>query len=321
MTGSLLILGDDAGTTGLSGAWRAGPMLEDTLATIIDGKATAAAERDRIAAEVAELAGRGVVPGLAAVLVGDDPASHVYVGQKERMCERVGMRSLGARLPADVTQDALHAEIDRLNADPAVSGIIVQMPLPDHLDEIAAQERVDPLKDVDGLHPENAGRLLRGDPRYVPATPLGCSVLLATYGIEVAGADVVIVGRSQLVGRPLAALLSLKPGAGRATGNATVTTCHTATIDLAAHTRRADIVVVAAGRAGTLTADMVRPGATVLDVGIHRAEDGSLHGDVVFDEVAEVAGAITPVPGGVGPMTVTMLLENTLRAARLQAGS
>jgi methylenetetrahydrofolate dehydrogenase (NADP+) / methenyltetrahydrofolate cyclohydrolase len=298
-----------------------GPGEGERVATIIDGKATAAAERERIAAEVAELAGKGVVPGLAAILVGDDPASHVYVGQKERMCERVGMRSAGARLPGDVTQEALLAEIDRLNADPEVSGIIVQMPLPDHLDEVEAQERVDPLKDVDGLHPENAGRLLRGDPRYVPATPLGCAVLLSTYGIEVEGADVVVIGRSQLVGRPLGALLGLKPGPGRPFGNATVTLCHTATRDLAAHTRRADIVVVAAGRPRTLTGDMIRPGATVLDVGIHRAEDGSLYGDVAFDEVEPVAGAITPVPGGVGPMTVTMLLENTLRAARLQAGA
>lgn len=291
------------------------------MARIIDGKSTAAAERERIADEVSALAAEGVVPGLAAILVGDDPASNVYVGQKERMCQRVGMRSHGARLPADVSQEELHAEIDRLNADPDVSGIIVQMPLPDHLDETVAQERVDPRKDVDGLHPENAGRLLRGDPRFVPATPLGCAVLLATYGIEVEGADVVVLGRSQLVGRPLGVLLGLRPGDGRSTGNATVTLCHTRTKDVAEHTRRADIVVVAAGRPRTLTGDMVRPGATVIDVGIHRADDGSLYGDVAFDEVEPVAGAITPVPGGVGPMTVTMLLENTLRAARLQAAT
>ncbi len=289
------------------------------MAQIIDGKATAAAERERIGKEVGALP-PGVVPGLAAVLVGDDPASHVYVGQKERMCERAGMRSLGARLDADVSQEELHAEIDHLNADPAVSGIIVQMPLPDHLDAVTAQERVDPLKDVDGLHPENAGRLLRGDPRYVPATPLGCTVLLSTYDIDVAGADVVVIGRSQLVGRPLGALLSLKPGDANPVGNATVTLCHTGTRDVAAHTRRADIVVVAAGRPRTLTREMIRPGATVIDVGIHRAEDGSLYGDADFDELEPVAGAITPVPGGVGPMTVTMLLENTLRAARLQHG-
>jgi methylenetetrahydrofolate dehydrogenase (NADP+) / methenyltetrahydrofolate cyclohydrolase len=285
-------------------------------ARIIDGKAVAAVERERIAAEVADLAARGVVPGLAAVLVGDDPASHVYVGSKERACEAAGMRSLGARLPADVTQEQLDVELDRLNADPQVSGIIVQMPLPPHLDAVAAQERVSPAKDVDGLHPVSAGRLLRGDPLFVPATPLGCQMLLQAHDIPIAGAHVVVIGRSQLVGRPLAMLLTLKgPG-----GNATVTICHTSTRDLAEHTRRADIVVVATGVPRTLTADMVSPGVTVIDVGINRDEDGKLFGDVVFDEVAEVAGAITPVPGGVGPMTVAMLLHNTVLAARHQAG-
>jgi methylenetetrahydrofolate dehydrogenase (NADP+)/methenyltetrahydrofolate cyclohydrolase len=285
-------------------------------ATIIDGKAIAAAERERIAEQTAQLAKRGVVPGLAAVLVGDDPASHVYVRQKERMSEQVGMRSLGARLPADATQDALHAEIDRLNADPAVSGIIVQMPLPPHLDAVRAQERVDPRKDVDCLHPENGGRLLRGDPRFIPATPLGCQVLLRRSGIKVEGADVVIIGRSQLVGRPLSVLLSAR-GEG---ANATVTVCHTGTRNVAEHTRAADIVVVAAGVPRALTADMVKPRATVIDVGINRREDGKLEGDVDFERVAEVAGAITPVPGGVGPMTVAMLLHNTLHAARLATG-
>lgn len=279
----------------------------------IDGKAVAAAERERVAAEVDELAGKGIRPGLAAVLVGDDPASHVYVGMKERDCEQVGITSLGARLPADTSQDTLSAEIDRLNADPAVSGIIVQMPLPDHLDAVAAQERIDPAKDVDGLGPAAMGRLLRGDPVFVPATPLGCAVLLEEHDIPVAGRDVVIVGRSQLVGRPLANLLTIK---GR---DATVTVCHSRTRDLAAHTRRADIVVMAIGRPRTLTADMVKPGAAVLDVGITRTDDG-LVGDVDHDAVAEVAGALTPVPGGVGPMTRAMLLRNTLRAARLQAG-
>jgi methylenetetrahydrofolate dehydrogenase (NADP+)/methenyltetrahydrofolate cyclohydrolase len=281
-------------------------------ARIIDGKAIAAEERARIAAEVTELAAKGIVPGLAAVLVGDDPASQVYVNGKERDCQAVGMRSLGARLPAGIVQGELHAEIDRLNADPQVSGVIVQMPLPDHLDATAAQERIDPDKDVDGLHPMNAGRLLRGDPLFVPATPLGVQVLLTRSGIPVAGADVVIVGRSQLVGRPLAALLSLRGT------NATVTMCHTGTRDLAAHTRRADIVVVAAGAPGTLTADMVRPGATVIDVGISQGPDGRLVGDADFDAVAKVAGAMTPVPGGVGPMTRAMLLQNTLLAARYQ---
>lgn len=284
-------------------------------ATIIDGRAEAAQQRERIAADVAQLGERGGVPGLAAVLVGDDPASHVYVRQKERMTERVGMRSLGVRLPADVSQAELHESIDQLNVDPAVSGIIVQMPLPAPLDAVAAQERVDPGKDVDGLHPNNAGRLLRGDPRFVPATPLGCQMLLRAAGVTIAGARVVIVGRSQLVGRPLAVLLS---GRGDA-ADATVTVCHTRTRDLAAHTRAADIVVVASGVPRTLTGDMVKPGAAVLDVGISRRDDGSLVGDVDFDKVAAVAGAITPVPGGVGPMTVTMLLHNTVLAATLQA--
>ena len=285
-------------------------------AKLIDGKATAARERERIAGEVAELAARGHTPGLAALLVGDDPASHVYVDGKERDCAKVGIASFGSRMPTETTQEQLHSEIDRLNDDPAVSGIIVQMPLPDHLDTIAAQERIDPRKDVDGLHPVNMGRLLRGDPRYVPATPLGCRVLLETHGLDIAGADVVIIGRSQLVGRPLANLLSVRgPG-----GNATVTLCHTRTRDLAAHTRAADIVVVAAGVPGILTKDMVKPGAVVLDVGINRAEDGSLYGDVAED-VGEVAGWRSPVPGGVGPMTRTMLLENTVRAARLLSGA
>lgn len=281
-------------------------------ARIIDGKATAAAVRTRVAEEVAALAARGVVPGLAAVLVGDDPASQVYVAGKERDCTAVGMRSLGARLPATVTQAELEAEVDRLNADPAVSGIIVQLPLPGHLDPVAAQERTDPRKDVDGLHPENAGRLSRGDPRFVPATPLGCARLLTEHGIPTAGADVVMVGRSQLVGRPLALLLTLR------SANATVTMCHTGTRDLAGHTRRADIVVVATGVRHTLTADMVRPGATVIDVGMNRDEDGRLCGDADYDDLLQVAGAITPVPGGVGPMTRALLLENTLKAARLQ---
>ncbi|MBA2529467.1 MAG: bifunctional 5,10-methylenetetrahydrofolate dehydrogenase/5,10-methenyltetrahydrofolate cyclohydrolase [Euzebyales bacterium] len=288
-------------------------------ARVIDGKATAAAVRERVAGEVAALAKRGVVPGLAAVLVGDDPASAVYVAGKERDCEAVGIRSLGARLPADTTPEELEAEIHRLNADPGVSGVIVQLPLPSHLDPVAAQELTDPRKDVDGLHPVNAGRLLRGDPVLVPATPLGCQVLLSSHDIRVAGADVVVIGRSQLVGRPLAMLLSLKArNAGDA--NATVTMCHTGTTDLAAHTRRAAIVVVATGVPRTLTGDMVSPGATVLDVGINRGEDGKLYGDADYAEVAQVAGAITPVPGGVGPMTRAMLLHNTLLAARLQAG-
>jgi methylenetetrahydrofolate dehydrogenase (NADP+) / methenyltetrahydrofolate cyclohydrolase len=279
-------------------------------AQLIDGAAVAAAERDRIAGEVAALADRGVTPGLAAVLVGDDPASHVYVGMKEKDCAAVGMASHGVRLPADVDEATLHAEIDRLNADPGVHGIIVQMPLPGHLDEIAAQDRISPAKDVDGLHPHSQGQLLRGVPTFVPATPLGCKVLLQRSGVPLAGAHVVVVGRSTLVGRPLAVLLGIKGT------DATVTMCHSRTRDLGAITRTADVVVMAVGVPRMLTADMVRPGAAVIDVGITRDEGGRLVGDVDFDAVAEVAGLLTPVPGGVGPMTRAMLLENTLRAAR-----
>lgn len=278
-------------------------------ATIIDGKAVAAAEREAIAREVASLADRGIVPGLAAVLVGDDPASHVYVGMKEKDCAAVGMTSHGVRLPADVSQEELHAEIDRLNAADDVHGIIVQMPLPGHLDEVAAQDRIAPHKDVDGLHPHSQGQLMRGVPTFVPATPLGCQVLLEHYDIPLSGADVVVVGRSTLVGRPLMMLLSRKGV------DATVTGCHSRTADLAAHTRNADVVIMAVGVPRMLTADMVRPGAAVIDVGITRGEDGKLVGDVDYEPVAEVAGWITPVPGGVGPMTRAMLLRNTLAAA------
>lgn len=283
-------------------------------AQVIDGKAVAATERQRIAEEVAALGQRGVVPGLAAVLVGDDPASHVYVGMKEKDCAAVGMASHGARLPADIDQATVIAEIDRLNADPQVHGIIVQMPLPAQLDEIAAQDRIDPAKDVDGLGPHSQGQLLRGVPTFVPATPLGCLVLLQRYDVAVAGAHVVIVGRSTLVGRPLGMLLGIKGT------DATVTMCHSRTKDLADHTAVADIVIMAAGVPRMLTADMIRPGAVVIDVGITRGEDGKLVGDVDYDAVAEKAGLITPVPGGVGPMTRAMLLRNTLRAAEGAAG-
>ena len=282
-------------------------------AKIIDGKAVAAAERESIAAEVAALGAEGIVPGLAAVLVGDDPASHVYVGMKEKDCAAVGMTSHGVRLPADVSQEALHAEIDRLNAAEDVHGIIVQMPLPTHLDEVAAQDRIAPHKDVDGLHPHSQGQLMRGVPTFVPATPLGCLVLLEHEGIQLSGADVVVVGRSTLVGRPLVMLLSRKGV------DATVTTCHSRTRDLAAHTRGADVVIMAVGVPNMLTADMVKPGAAVIDVGITRDAEGKLVGDVDYDAVAEVAGHITPVPGGVGPMTRAMLLRNTLAAARMDA--
>ena len=283
-------------------------------ARIIDGKAIAARQRQEIAGEVATLVAQGRRPGLAAVLVGDDPGSHVYVNMKERDCEQVGMANHGARLPASVDQDTLHDEIDRLNADPAVSGIIVQMPLPDHLDAVTAQERIAPEKDVDGLGPAAMGSLMRGDPVFVPATPLGCSVLLEESDIPVRGRHVVIVGRSQLVGRPLANLLTIK---GR---DATVTICHSRTTDLRSYTRQADVIIMAIGRPRTLTADMVRAGTAVIDVGITRTDEG-LVGDVDFGPVAEVVAAITPVPGGVGPMTRAMLLRNTLIAARRQVAA
>jgi methylenetetrahydrofolate dehydrogenase (NADP+) / methenyltetrahydrofolate cyclohydrolase len=284
-------------------------------ATIIDGKALAAEVRERIAAEVARLrADHGVVPGLAAVIVGDDPASQVYVGMKHRASEAAGMVSRQHVLPVDTTQADLEALVAELNADDEIDGILVQLPLPDHLDARPVQELIDPAKDVDALNPYTAGRLAIGDPTFLSCTPYGVLEMLAHAGVETAGAHVVVVGRSNLVGRPLSVMLTLK---GR---DATVTLAHSRTRDLAAVCRTADVVVAAAGRIGLVTADMIRPGAVVIDVGTNRGEDGRLVGDVAFDEVAEVAGAISPVPGGVGPMTVTMLLQNTLEAARGRRG-
>ncbi len=283
-------------------------------ARIIDGKALAARTRERITAEVAELAAVGVIPGLAAVIVGDDPASKVYVGMKHRASEAVGMHSRQVVLPADTTQEALHDVVAELNADDAIDGILVQLPLPDHLDPKPVQELIDPAKDVDALNPLTAGRLAVGDPTFLSATPYGVLMLLEEAGVDTAGARVTIVGRSNLVGRPLANILTLK---GR---DATVTIAHSRTTDLAAVCREADVVVAAAGRRNLITADMVAPGATVIDVGTNRTDEGTLAGDVDFDAVKEVAGAITPVPGGVGPMTVTMLLQNTLEAARARRG-
>jgi methylenetetrahydrofolate dehydrogenase (NADP+)/methenyltetrahydrofolate cyclohydrolase len=285
-------------------------------ARIIDGKAVAAEIRAEVAGGVQALVAGGAMPGLAAVLVGDDPASHVYVSAKQKDCAEVGIASQRVELPADTTQDVLLAEIARLNADPAVSGMIVQLPVPDHIDELAVQMAIDPAKDVDGLHPANVGLMVRGEPSFLAATPFGIVELLVRSGIGTVGAEVVIVGRGGLVGLPLSVMLAQKSPRG----NATVTLCHTGTRDLAAHTRRADILVVAAGRIATVTGDMVRPGAAVIDVGTNRGPDGKLMGDVAFDEVVEVAGAITPVPGGVGPMTRAMLLVNTLAAAERAAG-
>ncbi len=284
-------------------------------ATLIDGSALARTLRGRIADEVTRLrADHHVVPGLAAVLVGDDPASKVYVGMKHRDCGEVGIASRMIELPTATAQDDLEARVAELNTDDGIDGILVQLPLPDHLDERRIQELIDPAKDVDALNPYTAGRLAIGDPTFLSCTPYGVLELLAHAGVDTVGAHVVVIGRSNLVGRPLSNMLTLK---GR---DATVTLAHSRTRDLAAVCRTADVVVAAVGRAGLVTADMVRPGATVIDVGTNRADDGSLVGDVDFDAVAEVAGAITPVPGGVGPMTRTMLLQNTLEAARRRRG-
>ena len=288
-------------------------------ATIIDGTALAREVRADLITRVAALRARGITPGLAFVLVGDNAASEAYVRGKVRGCAELGIFSETIRPPADVPLDALLNTIGDLNDDPRYHGIIVQTPLPNHLDELAATGAVDPVKDVDGLTPESLGRLLRGDPIYAPATPAAVQLMLARGGYETAGKHVVIVGRSTLVSKPLALLLLQKAQ----DANATVTVCHTATPDLGAVTRTADILVVAAGRPRTITAQMVKPGAVVIDVGTNRIADPSkkrgerLVGDVDFEGVAEVAGAITPVPGGVGPMTVTMLLANTVRAAEL----
>jgi methylenetetrahydrofolate dehydrogenase (NADP+)/methenyltetrahydrofolate cyclohydrolase len=249
-------------------------------------------------------------PGLATVLVGDDPASHVYVRNKRAACERVGMGSVHHELPGTTTQTELLTIIGRLNADSSVHGILVQLPLPKQIDEGHVIRAIDPRKDVDAFHPETVGLLTTGHPRFLPCTPHGIQHLLVHNGVRIDGAHVVIVGRSNIVGKPLALLLMQKWSGG----NATVTVAHTGTCDLAALTRTADIVVVAIGRAQFLTADMVRPGAVVVDVGMNRV-DGRLCGDVDFAGVSQVAGAITPVPGGVGPMTIAMLLHNTLKAA------
>ncbi len=284
-------------------------------ARIIDGKALAQQVRERIAGEVAQLRDeRGVTPGLAAVLVGEDPASQVYVGMKHRASEAAGLRSQQRVLAADTGQSELEELVAQLNEDDEVDGILVQLPLPDHLDPGPVQELIAPAKDVDALNPYTAGRLAVGDPTFLSCTPYGVLEILAHAGVELAGSHVVIVGRSNLVGRPLSVMMTLK---GR---DATVTVAHSRTRDLAGVCRTADVVVAAAGRIGLITADMVRPGATVIDVGTNRDDDGKLVGDVDFAGVVEVAGAITPVPGGVGPMTVAMLLQNTLEAARARRG-
>lgn len=284
-------------------------------ARIIDGKAVAAGALGEVAQRVRRLEAGGIRPGLAAVLANDDPGSATYVAGKERDAQSVGMASFVHRLDDAATQAELVDLVRQLNADPAVHGVIVQMPLWPHLDAVGAQEALDPTKDVDGLHPENAGLLSLGRPRFVPCTPLGIQVLLERSGIPVEGRHVVVVGRSQLVGRPVSILLSNKAP----TANATVTLCHTGTPHVGLYTRTADILIVATGHPGAIGGDDIKPGATVIDVGITRAPSGKLVGDVDFESAVDIAGAITPVPGGVGPMTRAMLLWNTMQAAEASA--
>lgn len=282
-------------------------------ARLLDGKLLAQQVRAEVADEVVRLKAAGVAPGLAVILAGDDPASAIYVKNKEKAAAEVGMASRVIRLSAAVSAVEVAAHIDALNADPAVHGILVQLPLPAsiaHAEVPLLLERVDPRKDVDGFHPDNLGRLAAGSPRLVACTPSGCMRLLHSADIPIAGRHVVVIGRSTIVGRPMALLLL--------NADATVTVCHSRTADLPNHVRRADIVVAAVGKAGLVRGDWVKPGAAVIDVGMNRDGLGKLCGDVHFDEVSQVAGAITPVPGGVGPMTIACLLENVCRAARLE---
>lgn len=282
-------------------------------ATLIDGKSLAAAVRTSQKSAIESLAARGVRPGLAAILVGNDPASRVYVRNKARACEETGVRSEVHEFPKNVSESTLITRIARLNADRAVHGILVQLPLPRQLDAARILASVSPAKDVDGFHAVNLGALLQGRPGFVPGTPAGVMHLLAHAGVPLAGRHAVIVGRSTIVGKPLALLLLQK--------DATVTICHSKTRDLAAVTKQADILIAAVGRAKLITADMVKSGACVIDVGVNRLADGTLAGDVDFAAVKETAGWITPVPGGVGPMTVAMLIVNTVRAAELLTGT
>lgn len=284
---------------------------------IIDGKAVAAAVLDEVRAETAALKAKGITPGLAVVLVGEDPASKVYVGAKDRTCQELGLHSKKITLPAETTQDELIAVVKELNADPSIHGILVQSPPPKHIDEEAVIRTIDPRKDVDGFHPENVAKLVLEDPSgFVPCTPAGCMRLLAAAGVETNGAEAVVIGRSMIVGKPMAMLLVAK------NSNATVTIAHSRSKDLPAICRRADIVVAAVGRPDMVKADWIKPGAVVIDVGINRVDDPSkksgyrLTGDVDYADVSDKCSAITPVPGGVGPMTIAMLMKNTLQAAR-----
>ncbi|MEW6162379.1 MAG: bifunctional methylenetetrahydrofolate dehydrogenase/methenyltetrahydrofolate cyclohydrolase FolD [Nitrospirota bacterium] len=285
-------------------------------AALIKGSEISKQIKEELKKEVAELKERyNVIPGLATVLVGEDEASKVYVGAKEKACKELDIYSERIDLPGDTTEADLLAIIERLNKDPKIHGILVQLPLPKHINETNVLYAIDPEKDVDGFHPVNVGKMILGQPTFIPCTPHGIQELLKRSGIETEGAEVVVVGRSNIVGKPIAnMLLQKKKGA-----NATVTVCHTGTKDIASHTRRADILIVAAGKPKTITADMVKEGVVVIDVGVNRLETG-LVGDVDFEAVKEKARAITPVPGGVGPMTITMLMQNTVQAAKTHTG-
>ncbi len=291
-------------------------------AQIIRGTEVAKQIREELKQEIADLKEKhNLVPGLVTILVGEDPASQVYVGQKVKTCDALGVYSEKHDLPADTSQEDLMALIDKLNKDPKIHGILVQLPLPKHLNEQEILYAIDPKKDVDGFHPVNVGKLMIGEPDYLPCTPHGIQQLLIRSGVKIEGAEVVVVGRSNIVGKPIANMLLQK----REGANATVTVCHTRSRDMAFHTKRADILIVAAGKAKAITADMVKEGVVVIDVGVNQigtTPEGKriLSGDVDFDAVKEKAKAITPVPGGVGPMTITMLMLNTVRAAKLAAG-
>ena len=280
-------------------------------AQLIDGNALSRTLRADVAKRAAALNARGVTPGLAVVLVGDNPASQVYVRNKVKACEDNGLHSLLEKYPADLSEADLLSRVDALNNDPAIHGILVQLPLPPHIDAQKVIEAISPEKDVDGFHVASAGALMTGTPGFWPCTPYGCMKMLESIGYELRGKHAVVIGRSNIVGKPMALMLLAQ--------NATVTICHSATPDLGAMTRQADVVVAAVGKRNVLTADMVKPGAVVIDVGMNRNDEGKLCGDVDFDGVKEVAGWITPVPGGVGPMTITMLLVNTLEAAERTA--
>lgn len=280
------------------------------MALRIDGKAVAAEVKGRVAAEVATLKDKDIVPGLAVVIVGSDPASRIYVNNKKKACAEVGIYSEEYALPEDASQEELLELVERLNKEPKISGILVQSPLPKGLDEAALVEAIDPKKDVDAFHPYNVGKLMQGRQIFLPCTPAGVIELLRWAKVEIEGKNCVVIGRSDIVGKPMAMLLMQN--------NGTVTVCHSRTRGLGDICRGADILVSAVGRAGFVTGDMIKPGAAVIDVGMNRDKNGKLCGDVVFDEAEKAAGCITPVPGGVGPMTIAMLMQNTVTAAKLQ---